>query len=324
MLTTACVPLLHAGAAKSSSNGSTGKLPTTGAGLWPVMLTPFHEDGSIDWKALDALTNWYVENGADGLFACCQSSEVWDLTEQERIQVVKRVLKQAGKVPVVAGGLPGMVPQTVAPFIQQLADAGASAAVLTTCQVTEKAEPDTVWKQRVEMILNASNHLPFGLYEAPRPYKRLLTPELMNWAGHTNRFVFHKDTSCEITALAAKAKAVDGTPLRLFNAHVPLLVEAIRQGVDGFSGIAANAYPAVISFAVHHYKDQAEKADRVQAFLTKSEPTLNFRYPLSVKVLANLAGVPIKPVCRRRPMAFNDEQMAKLRALRNEADRVLA
>ena len=68
---------------------------TVPKGLWPVMLTPFKEDKTIDWNALDALTDWYLENGADGLFACCQSSEVWELTEQERLQVAARVVKRA-------------------------------------------------------------------------------------------------------------------------------------------------------------------------------------------------------------------------------------
>jgi 4-hydroxy-tetrahydrodipicolinate synthase len=293
-------------------------------GLWPVMLTPFNEDKSIDWKALDALTDWYLANGADGLFACCQSSEVWELTEEERIRVSARVAKRSAKTPVVAGGLPGFDPQAVTAFVQQLADKGVRAAVLTTCQLAERAEDDTVWRDRVEAVLNTTKFLPFGLYEAPSPYKRLLTPDTMRWAAQTGRFLFHKDTSCEMPAITAKVKAIDGTPLRLFNAHVPILIDAIRTGGHGFSGIAANAYPNLVSFAVHHQGDQPQKSGLVQKFLTDNEPSLNFRYPLSAKVLAALAGVPIKPVCRRKVAPLNAEQLAKLRALRKSADSLLA
>jgi 4-hydroxy-tetrahydrodipicolinate synthase len=305
-------------------SAATREAVTVPEGLWPVMLTPFHEDKSIDWNALDALTDWYLENGADGLFACCQSSEVWELTEQERLSVTARVIKRAGKIPVVAGGLPGFAPAAVAPFTEKLFDLGIRGAVLTTCQVAEKADPDAVWRERVDAILQATGSHPFGLYEAPRPYKRLLSPETMQWAARTNRFVFHKDTACEINAVAAKVQAVRGTPLRIFNAHVPILIDCIRKGGHGFSGIAANAYPNLISYAVHRQADKPEQAGKVQAFLTAKEKFLNLRYPLSVKVMAGLAGVPIKPVTRRKIAAIEPEQMADLRALRQAADSLLA
>ncbi|HEU0123163.1 MAG TPA: dihydrodipicolinate synthase family protein [Bryobacteraceae bacterium] len=316
LLTTALSPLLVAAGRSQSA-------ATVPQGLWPVMLTPFKEDKSIDWEALDALTDWYIQNGADGLFACCQSSEVWELTETERLQIAARVVKRAGKTPVVAGGLPGFAAAPVASFVEKLAGHGVKAAVLTTCQVSEKSDPDSLWKDRVESILAASNHLPFGLYEAPRPYKRLLSPEMMHWAGRTNRFVFHKDTSCEIGAIAAKVQAVKGTPFRIFNAHVPILIDAIRKGGHGFSGVAANAWPNVVAYAVHHEKDRPERAAQAQEFLTKAEKVLSVRYPLSAKILANLAGIPVKPVCRRNIVPLTDQQMSALRDVRKSADSLL-
>lgn len=89
------------------------------AGLWSVMLTPFRADRSIDWPAFDALTEWYPANGAVCLFACCQSSEVWQLTAAERLEVTARVVK-------------------------------------ITSQVTARLEPDRPWRQRVEAILAAA------------------------------------------------------------------------------------------------------------------------------------------------------------------------
>lgn len=308
-------PLLTAATPKRDS----GKAAVIPKGLWPVMLTPFKQDRSIDWNALDAITDWYIESGSDGLFACCQSSEVWSLTEDERIQVTARVVKRAGKVPVVAGGLPGYDSKIVAPFVQRIVDAGAHAAVLTTSQVTEKAEPDSLWRDRVETILNATGSFPFGLYEAPSPYKRLLTPEMMHWAGETGRFVFHKDTSCDIVAIEAKCKAIKGTPFRFYNANVETLVDGIHKGADGFSGIAANAYPKVVAYATHN-AHKLEKTGRAQVFLSTSEKILGKKYPLSAKVLANMAGVPIQPVCRRDIAPLTEEHTQTLRDLRKAAD----
>lgn len=297
--------------------------PGVPAGLWPVMLTPFRADKSLDWKALDALTDWYLTNGAAGLFACCQSSEVWDLTVEERLQVAERVIRRAGGKPVVVGGLPGFDRKAVREFVKALEGMGARAAVLTTCQVAEQAEPDSLWKDRVEGMLADSPAMPFGLYEAPRPYKRLLTRELTEWAGRSGRFVFHKDTSCKIETVAERAAIVKGTPFGIYNAHVPILVEAIRRGGHGFSGVAANAYPDVVAAAVRAAVGGGAEAKRLQKFLTRAEKTLSVGYPMSAKLMAGWAGVPLEPVCRRKVRVLDEEQKTTLRGLRAEADRVV-
>ncbi|MEJ7681741.1 MAG: dihydrodipicolinate synthase family protein [Segetibacter sp.] len=71
----------------------------------PVMLTPFKVNGEVDYDCLTQLTEYYLKSGAQGLFANCLSSEMYQLTEAERLQIVKHVVKVAnGSVPVVATG----------------------------------------------------------------------------------------------------------------------------------------------------------------------------------------------------------------------------
>jgi len=89
-------------AMNQSENTMSTTLPT---GSWPVMLTPFLEDQSIDWHGVDALTDWYIANGSAGLFAVCLSSEMYQLTDDERTALATRVVRHAaGRVPVVATG----------------------------------------------------------------------------------------------------------------------------------------------------------------------------------------------------------------------------
>ena len=49
-------------------------------GVYPVMLTPFTEDDQVDYESLGRLVDWYIEKGVDGLFADCQSSEMFFLS----------------------------------------------------------------------------------------------------------------------------------------------------------------------------------------------------------------------------------------------------
>ena len=54
-------------------------------GLWPVMLTPYDRDMRVDVKALEELVNFYIDQGASGLFANCLSSEMYELGYDEQL-----------------------------------------------------------------------------------------------------------------------------------------------------------------------------------------------------------------------------------------------
>jgi 4-hydroxy-tetrahydrodipicolinate synthase len=51
------------------------------------MLTPFDVNGDVDHDALDALVDWYLSKGVAGLFAVCQSSEMFALSLEERTEI---------------------------------------------------------------------------------------------------------------------------------------------------------------------------------------------------------------------------------------------
>ena len=72
----------------------------------PVMLTPFKDNGKIDFNGLTELTEFYIKSGASGLFSNCLSGEMFEHTEQERLQIVKHVVNvTGGAVRVVASRL---------------------------------------------------------------------------------------------------------------------------------------------------------------------------------------------------------------------------
>ena len=50
-------------------------------GIYPVMITPFTADNQVDYEAVDRIVEFYAQNGCHGVFAVCQSSEMFRLTE---------------------------------------------------------------------------------------------------------------------------------------------------------------------------------------------------------------------------------------------------
>ena len=58
-------------------------MPSIPNGVYPTMITPYTDDDKIDFGAVARLLNWYHENNINGVFAVCQSSEMWFLNRSE-------------------------------------------------------------------------------------------------------------------------------------------------------------------------------------------------------------------------------------------------
>jgi 4-hydroxy-tetrahydrodipicolinate synthase len=174
------------------------------------MLTPFHENGEIDFEGLGRLTEFYVEAGASGLFANCLSSEMFELTENERLQVIKQTIKSASGLPVVATGSFGNSLQEQADFVKKVYDTGADAVIILANAIAESHETDEVFEDRMMALLDLTENIPLGLYECPVPYKRLVSADILSRLSRTGRVIYHKDTCLDIEQIKAKIKATEG------------------------------------------------------------------------------------------------------------------
>ncbi|MCA1810359.1 MAG: dihydrodipicolinate synthase family protein [Lentisphaerae bacterium] len=250
-------------------------------GVWPVMLTPFDQKGVIDWSAYDALIDFYLEHGAAGLFAVCGSSEAAHLSPAEMLALTHRAVDHAaGRVPVVAGALlPTSVPE-LAGFIRQVHDAGTEAVVLSPSLLVAPEEDESRLRDRLRTILAMTDNIPLGIYEWPRPYHRLLTPDMLEWIAHTGRFVFHKDTCCDLKMITAKLQRLQGTPLKFYNANLPTLLDSLLLGADGYSGIGANFGPEAYGWICRYAGEREDLARRVQELLVSVESRLCRNYPI--------------------------------------------
>lgn len=74
----------------------------TGAGV--ALVTPFHEDGSVNFDKLDELIDYHCENGTDSLIICGTTGESSTLSEEEHMQCIKFAVERAKhRLPVIAG-----------------------------------------------------------------------------------------------------------------------------------------------------------------------------------------------------------------------------
>jgi 4-hydroxy-tetrahydrodipicolinate synthase len=296
-------------------------------GVWPTMLTPFTENNELDVPNLERLVEWYIAQGIHGLFAVCQSSEMFKLSLEERVLATQTVVRQvAGRVPVIASGHTSDRTLDQIEEIKLISATGIEAFVMLTNRLADEHESDEVWKSNVQQILQAIPDVKFGLYECPHPYKRLVNPALLQWCESTGRFLFLKDTCCNIDEIKARLEALKGSGLKLFNANTTTLLESLKQGAAGFSGIMANHHPALYVWLTENWSTQPEKAQQVQDFLSLASATFEGQYyPVDAKYNIQLSGVPITLTTRVKDAAgLQPHHRVLVEQLKRDSDGLLA
>ncbi len=288
------------------------KLPE---GFIPVMLTPFTADLQVDYSCLRKLTEFYLEAGAVGLFANCLSSEMYELSDEERLNVIATVVNQvANRVPVVATGTFGGNINDMAEFSKSVYGLGVDAVIILNNQFVSETESDEVFLARVHAWLDLTPGIPFGIYECPIPYKRLVSIPVLENLLATGRLCYHKDTSLQIDEVAAKIKAGGQQVFGVYDAYIEHAIESLNAGSKGLSCIQGNYFPELIV-------DLCKKTKRSQAiqnFMSEHMRLMHETYPISAKYVLQKMGFPIDLATRRKVGELSSEMMKKLDALIEE------
>ncbi len=270
----------------------------------PVMLTPFRENGNIDFDGLTRLTEMYLHAGVQGLFANCQSSEMFELSDEEKIAVVNHVMKIAGgSVPVVAVGNFGKTIATQAAFINRIYDTGVQAAIIVTSLIATANEEPDIFEERVFKLFDLTGKIPLGFYECPEPYKRVLTPKQLAKFVATGRVIYHKDTCLDIAMIRKKLQAtITCSTFGLYDAYAVNAVDSLKAGAAGLSCIQGNFFPELIVWLCEHYDDNAnvEEVNKVQGFLKDNMEVVHTSYPMAAKLYLQKSGLNISAYTRTK------------------------
>jgi len=72
-------------------------------GVFAIAVTPFTEDGVVDFASTDSMVDFYLESGCSGLTILGVMGEAPKLTPEEAVSFTRRVINRAGDTPVVVG-----------------------------------------------------------------------------------------------------------------------------------------------------------------------------------------------------------------------------
>ena len=300
-----------------------------------TMITPFHKDGSVDYETAGRYVGWYFDAGLSGIFAICQSSEIFFLSLEERVALNRLVYERAKalearsgrRFTVVSSGHISDSPAEQARELNAVAASGTDALIWITNRLDPQNEGDDVWIRRAEALLaEMPPEVPLGLYECPYPYKRLVTPRILDWCLGTGRFAYMKDTCCDADVLAARCRQLAGSGFHLLNANCQTLLASLRAGAAGYCGIMCNFHPRLYAWLVNHFQNEPQKAETLQAFLgTFGFTEGGLPYPLSAKYHMNLCGIPTEIVARtRKSEDLTDYARECVRQMKTAADSLAA
>ncbi|MDQ6481751.1 dihydrodipicolinate synthase family protein [Dyadobacter sp. LHD-138] len=278
-------------------------------GFIPVMLTPFLESGEVDYEGLKTLTEFYLNAGSAGLFANCLSSEMYELSEQERIDVTRTVVEQvAGRVPVVATGTFGGSIATQAEFVKRIYGTGIDAVIVISGLIATEDESDEVFLKNALELIQATGDIPLGFYECPVPYKRLIPSTILEKLVETGKVVYHKDTSLDLEEVKRRIRVAEGYQFGLYDAYMVNAATSLRAGAAGLSCIQGNIYPELVVWICEHFDDTDRQEDvkRVQEFFIDSMDIVHTAYPTIAKYSLQKRGLPISTYTRREVGVLTD------------------
>ena len=267
-------------------------------GIIPTMLVAYDTSGAVDLGAQSALLDWYLEQGVHGMFAVCQSTEMFFLSMEEKLAIGKLTMeKYKGKIPVVVSGMTAERIDTQIEEAKRIADIGADGLVFLRNRLGESEDE---FLQNLERICSEiPEEIALGFYECPYSNWQHLTDREFEAVVKTGRFRFLKDTVCDTKVMRCREKirSTFDKDFGLYNANCATLLDSLRFGYDGFSGVMANFHPDLYVWMYEHRDDpRADTLDKYLGMLSVIEARC---YPICAKrYLAKYEKLPITDICR--------------------------
>lgn len=217
-------------------------------GVGVALVTPFNEDGSVDFESLTRLVEYVSTNDVDYLVVHGTTGETPTLTNEEKRAIVKHVRESnKAKLPIVIGCGGNSTADVLALLNDEMykhAD-----AILSVTPYYNKPNQAGLY-EHYKAIASASKK-PVVLYNVPgRTGVNLTAETIIRLANDFENIIAIKEADTDMNKMI---KVLKGRPegflvLSADDAHV---IPQVAVGADGVISVAANAYPKEFCSMVH-------------------------------------------------------------------------
>ena len=249
-----------------------------GAGV--AIVTPFFEDGGINFEELKKLIEFQIAEGIDSIVICGSTGEAATMTEEEHIAAIKFAVETvAGRVPVIAGTGSNDTAFGVE-LTKKAYELGADAALLVT-PYYNKCTQEGLFRHYAK-IAAAVPELPIILYNVPSRTNVNISPELLKRLAVFDNIVGVKE--CNFGQVP-EIYSLCGDRYALYSGEDGLAVPMVSLGAKGVISVIANIMPRETSKMIHDYIDGNTQAAR--------DAQINF-IPLVKAMFCEVNPIPVK------------------------------
>ena len=258
-----------------------------GAGV--ALVTPFHEDGSVNYEKLAELVEEQIAGGTDAIVACGTTGEAATMSEEEHMDVIRFIIKAVNhRIPVIAGTGSNCT-ATAIDLSKQAEEAGAEGVLLVTPYYNKATQGGLI--QHYEAVAGAIS-LPCILYNVPSRTGVTIQPETMAYLyQHVENIVGVKDATGNISMITKLMSLVDENFL-LYSGDDDQIVPLLSVGGSGVISVLSNVAPHETHEICRKWFDGDIKGAREAQF--KAYPLIKALFaevnPIPVKAALNLMG----------------------------------
>lgn len=220
-----------------------------GAGV--AIVTPFKEDGSVDFDNYGELIEWQIAEGTDAIISCGTTGEASTMTDEEQIEVVEYcVNKVKGRVPVIAGAGSNDTKHGINLSVE-IEKIGADALLQVTPYYNKATQKGLI--QHYTAIADSVN-IPMILYSVPgRTGVNIKPNTVLELSKHPN-IVAIKEASGNISQCAEIARLVPDD-FSMYSGNDDMVTPLLALGGDGVISVLSNVAPKATHDMVQKFFD---------------------------------------------------------------------
>lgn len=260
----------------------------TGAGV--AIITPFHEDGSINYDQLKKLVDYHCENGTDSIVICGTTGESATMTEEEHLECIKRTIDfTAGRLPVIAGTGSNCT-ATAVELSREAAKAGADGLLVVTPYYNKATQKGLI--EHYKAIAREAD-APIIMYSvASRTGCNIEPATVAALVKEVDNIVGVKEASGNISQVAKIMQLTQGD-IDLYSGNDDQIVPILALGGKGVISVLSNVAPREThEICAKFFAGDIEGSRELQL---KAIPLINALFsevnPIPVKKAVSLMGM---------------------------------
>ncbi|MCU4379357.1 4-hydroxy-tetrahydrodipicolinate synthase [Acinetobacter haemolyticus] len=208
-----------------------------------ALVTPMFEDGRVDWKSLEKLVEWHIQQGTHSIVAVGTTGEASTLSMEEHTQVIKEVIRVANKrIPIIAGTGANSTHEAIE-LTKAAKELGADAALLVTPYYNKPTQEGLY--QHYKAIAEAVD-IPQILYNVPGRTGVDMQNETVIRLADVKNIVGIKDATGDVPRGKALIDGLNGK-IAVYSGDDETAWELILLGAKGNISVTANVAPKQMS-----------------------------------------------------------------------------